>query len=354
MIDLLALTEELCAIPSESLEERVLADVVEARVRAIAPALTLDRVGDNIVARTQLGRERRVVLGGHLDTVPANGNQVPRREGDVLHGLGTADMKGGVAIVLALAEAVAAQPDRARFDATFVFYAAEEIAEQHNGLRALFADAPELVTGDLAVLLEPTEGWVEAGCQGTLHLRATYRGARAHTARPWMGENAIHKAAAALARIAAGDPGPVDVDGLQFRQALQAVRIEGGVANNVVPDECAIVINRRFAPSVSVDQAEAETRALVADADVIEVVNASVAAPPNLWNPLVAELIGQFDLGVRPKLGWTDVARFAAHGIPALNFGPGDPTIAHTAGEFVTRESVEGCYAVLGRFLGVV
>ena len=213
--------------------------------------------------------------------------------------------------------------------------------------------APELVAGDLAVLLEPTDGWVEAGCQGTLHLRATYRGARAHTARPWMGVNAIHRAAAALGRIATTDPGPVDVDGLEYRQALQAVRIEGGVANNVVPDACGIVVNRRFAPSVSVEQAEAETRALVADADEIEVLNASVAAPPNLWDPLVAELVGSFDLGVRPKLGWTDVARFAAHGIPSLNFGPGDPAIAHTPGELVTRESLDGCHAVLGRFLGV-
>jgi succinyl-diaminopimelate desuccinylase len=168
-----------------------------------------------------------------------------------------------------------------------------------------------------------------------------------------MGENAIHRASAALASIAASDPGTVDVDGLAYRQALQVVRIEGGVANNVVPDECSLVVNRRFAPSVSVEEAEAETRALVADADDIEVLNASIAAPPNLWEPLVAELVGSFDLGVRPKLGWTDVARFAAAGVPALNFGPGDPTLAHTAEERVTRESLDGCHAVLGRFVGV-
>jgi len=209
------------------------------------------------------------------------------------------------------------------------------------------------VAADLAVLLEPTDGWVEAGCQGTLHVQATYRGARAHSARPWMGVNAIHRAAGALGRIAAGDPGPVDVDGLEYRQALQAVRVDGGIANNVVPDECRVIVNRRFAPSVAADVAEAETRALVADADEIEVLNRSNAAPPNLWDPLVAELVGSFDMGVRPKLGWTDVARFAAAGVPALNFGPGDPTLAHTAGELVTRESLEGCHAVLGRFLGV-
>jgi len=351
--DLLGLTEELCAVPSVSRDERALADLVVARLRAQAPGLRIERLGDNVVARSELGRERRVLLGGHLDTVPPDGNQTPRREGTTLHGLGSADMKGGLAILLTVAAAVAARSGDARFDATFVFYVGEEIAEEWNGLRDLFARAPELVGTDLAILLEPTDGWVEAGCQGTLHLRATYRGVRAHTARPWMGENAIHRAAAALGRIASTDPGTVEVDGLAYRQSLQVVRVEGGIANNVVPDSCAVTVNRRFAPSVSPDEAEAETRELVADADDIEVLNASVAAPPNLWEPLVAELVGAFDLGVRPKLGWTDVARFAAHGVPALNFGPGDPAIAHTAGERVTRESLDGCYAVLGRFLGV-
>jgi succinyl-diaminopimelate desuccinylase len=242
---------------------------------------------------------------------------------------------------------------RVTHDVTLVFYEAEEVRDEFNGLGIVMREQPELLAADFAVLLEPTDGWVEAGCQGTLHLRATYRGARSHTARPWMGDNAIHRMAGALGRIAAADPGPVEVDGLEYRQALQAVSIEGGIANNVVPDTAAVVVNRRFAPSVSVDDAEAETRALVADADEIEILNASIAAPPNLWDPLVAELVGSFDLGVRPKLGWTDVARFAAHGVPALNFGPGDPTMAHTAKEFVTKESLDGCHAVLGRFLGL-
>ncbi len=353
VIDLLALTEELCSVPSVSLEEAALAGLVEQRLRDRAPRLAIERVGDNVIARTQFGREQRVVLGGHLDTVPPNGNQVPRRDGDTLHGLGTADMKGGLAIQLAIAEALAAQPDAARFDVTLIFYVGEEIAEAHNGLRALFADRPDLVEADLAILLEPTDAWVEAGCQGTLHLRGVYRGQRAHTARPWMGENAIHAAGAALARIAAAAPDPVDVDGLPYRQALQAVRVDGGHANNVVPDDCAIVVNRRFAPSVSIEEATAETRALLAGAAEIEVLNISPAAPPNLSNPLIAELVGSFDLGVRPKLGWTDVARFAAAGIPALNFGPGDPEISHTAAEAVTRQSLESCHAVLARFIGV-
>src|SRR3954468_7120306 len=208
--DLLALTEELCAVPSESLAERGLADLVEGRLRDRAHGLGVERVGDNVVVRSDLGRARRVLLGGHLDTVPANGNATPRRDGDTLHGLGTSDMKGGLAVMLTLAEALAARAGDARFDATFVFYAGEEIAEEWNGLRDLFARAPELMAADLAILLEPTDGWVEAGCQGTLHLRATYRGARAHSARPWMGDNAIHRASGALGRIADGDPGPVE------------------------------------------------------------------------------------------------------------------------------------------------
>lgn len=352
-VDLLDLTEELCAIPSVSRDETRITDTLEARLRDRVPKLDVDRLGDNLVVRSRLGRDRRIVLGGHLDTVPANGNEVPRRDGDTLHALGAADMKGGLAVLLALAEALHAHPDGARFDATLVFYEAEEIAEQFNGLRRLFAEQPDWVSGDLAVLLEPTGGWVEAGCQGTLHLRAVFHGARAHSARPWMGENAIHRAAGVLSRLAAHEADTVDVDGLPYRESLQVVRVEGGIANNVVPDEASIVVNRRFAPAYTVAEATAQVEALLEGADEIEVVNASPAASPNLWDPLVAELIGTFDLGVRPKLGWTDVARFAAAGVPALNFGPGDPEISHTAGEFVTRESLDGCYAVLGRFLGV-
>lgn len=353
MIDLLGLTEELVAVPSISRDETALADLVEERVRERAPSLRMDRLGDNVVVRTELGHDRRVVLGGHLDTVPANDNEAPRRDGDTLYGLGSADMKGGLAVLLALAESLHANASRARFDVTFVFYEAEEVAEEFNGLRRLFAEQPVWVAGDLAVLLEPTGGWVEAGCQGTLHLRATFVGERAHSARPWLGTNAIHRAARVLARLAAHESDIVEVDGLAYRESLQVVRIEGGVANNVVPDRCALVVNRRFAPAYTIDEARTQVEALLDGADRIEVVNASSAAPPNLWDPLIAELIGTYDLGVRPKLGWTDVARFAANGVPALNFGPGEPDVAHTAEEHVTRESLDGCYAVLGRFLGV-
>jgi succinyl-diaminopimelate desuccinylase len=351
--DLLALTEALCDIPSVSGTEQALADAVEARLRAAAPRLRIERVGANVIGRTEHGCERRVVLGGHLDTVPANGNVRPRRDGDVLHGLGTADMKGGLAVLLALAESLArGEP---RFDVTLVFYEGEEVADEFNGLRRLFEETPALVQGDLAILLEPTGGWVEAGCQGTIHVRAGFDGVRAHSARPWMGKNAIHRAAPLLERCANFDAAVVSVDSLDYREALQVVRVEGGIANNVVPDRCTVVVNRRYAPSRPLDDAVAEivTFCREAGADDVEVVNASMAAPPNLMNPLIAELIGVYDLAVRPKLGWTDVARFAAHGIAACNFGPGDPELAHTADERVDRVTLDACLGLLEAFVGL-
>ena len=350
--DLLTLTAALVAVPSVSRDERDLADRVERRLAERAPQLTRARVGNTVIARTEQESDRRVVLGGHLDTVPANGNEVPRLDGDVLHGLGSADMKGGLAVLLRLAEEISAGR-RPRFDCTLAFYEGEEIADEFNGLRHVFADRPELLAGDFAVLLEPTGGHVEAGCQGTLHVRAQFDGDRAHSARPWMGSNAIHAAADVLARVAAHDAGTVTVDGLPYRQSLQVVRIEGGIANNVVPDMCTLVVNRRFAPSSSIDDARAELEELLEGADRVEVISASPGAPPNLDHPLVAEFVRTLDVDVEPKLGWTDVARFAARGVPAVNFGPGEPDVAHTAGEYVTRESIEQCYAALARFLGV-
>ncbi len=350
--DLLVLTASLVAVPSVSQQEGELADRVERRLAERASRLVLTRVGNTVIARTDLGRDRRVVLGGHLDTVPANGNEVPRLEGDVLHGLGSADMKGGLAVLLRLAEEISAGTEP-RFDCTLAFYDGEEIADEFNGLRHVFAERPDLLAGDFAVLLEPTGDHIEAGCQGTLHLRAHFEGERAHSARPWKGRNAIYAAADVLERLAAHEADTVVVDGLPYRESLQAVRIEGGVANNVVPDECTIVVNRRFAPKYSVDEARAQVEKLLDGADRVEVINASPAAPPNLDDPLVAEFVEVLGLDVEPKLGWTDVARFASRNIPAVNFGPGDPDVAHTADELVTRTSVEQCYAVFARFLGL-
>jgi succinyl-diaminopimelate desuccinylase len=232
-----------------------------------------------------------------------------------------------------------------------VFYESEEVADELNGLRRLFAERRELVVGDFAVLLEPTDCWLEAGCQGSLRVEASFGGKRAHTARPWQGVNAVNRAAPVLARLAAFVPDPVEVDGLTFRQALQVVDVRAGVAGNVVPDQCTITVNRRYAPSCTLEQAEAEVRALLEGADTVAVTSVSPAAEPNLSHPLVAEFVGRLNLGVRPKLGWTDVARFTAEGVPAVNFGPGDPEVSHTAEEHVKRASLEDCYAALAYFL---
>jgi len=260
-------------------------------------------------------------------------------------------MKGGIAVMLRLAEE--ASREKARHDLTFVFYEGEEVADERNGLRHLFEQRSGLVAGDFAVLLEPTGGWAEVGCQGTITLKGTLRGRRAHTARPWNGLNAIHRASPLIDRLCAYEARTVEVEGLEFRESLQVVRVEGGVANNVVPDVCEVTINRRFAPSMTLADALAETRALLDGADEIEVVGASPAAAPALASALVAEMVGTLDLPVRPKLGWTDVARFASHGIAALNFGPGDPQIAHSAQESIEGAALDRCHRCLAHFLDI-
>ena len=349
MTDLLALTEQLCAVPSVSGAEAGLADLVEARLHERAPDLEITRVGANVVARTQRGAATRVVLGGHLDTVPVNGNATPRLVGDTLHGLGSADMKGGLAVMLEIAASLSG--GRGSRDVTLVFYDGEEVADEHNGLRRLFAERPDLVACDMAVLLEPTGQWIEAGCQGTIHTKVTFHGARAHSARPWMGTNAVHRAAPLLARIAAYEAPTVTVDGLDYRESLQVVRVQAGIANNVVPDLCEIIVNRRYAPACPFEEALTQTKAFFDGADEVEIVSGSAAAAPNLTDPRISELIRVGNLEVRPKLGWTDVARFTEHGIPAVNFGPGDPELAHTADERVERADLDHCLRVLSKFV---
>lgn len=345
-VDLLDLTATLVDIPSMSHDEATLTDKIEADLRAL-PHLEVERVGANLVARTALGRSTRVVLAGHTDTVAPNGNAGARVEGDVLWGLGAADMKGGLAVMLALAAQV---PDPA-LDVTWVFYAGEEVAAEHNGLGHLMRDRPELLAGDIAILGEPTDGSIEAGCQGTMRLDVELHGARAHTARPWMGRNAIHRLGAVLQAVAAFEERRPVIDGCEYREALQAVAVSGGVAGNVVPDQAVVTLNRRFAPDRTPEQAEAEVRALVAphldDGDDVRVVDVAPAAPPGLGHPVLRALVEQHHLSVRAKLGWTDVARFAAAGIPACNLGPGDATLAHSAEERVERASLERTYAVL-------
>jgi len=334
------------AIPSESHDEGALAAFVENELTTAA-WLTVDRVGDNVVARTTLGRPSRLVLAGHLDTVPANDNQHARLDGEVVHGLGAADMKGGLAVFLDLARTVS-EP---ACDVTYVFYAGEEVDARFNGLAHLFASRPELVAGDVAILGEPTDGWIEAGCQGTMRFEATLVGERAHTARPWMGVNAVHRLGRLLALLDGYDARQPVIDGCEFHEALQAVRVEGGVANNVVPDRATVVINHRVAPDRTLAEAEAHVREVLAPAlradDVLRVVAADPPATPGLDRPLLQSLVARSGLPVRAKLGWTDVARFSEHGIPAVNLGPGDPALAHTKDERVEREKLDAVHVAL-------
>lgn len=350
MTDLLARTADLVAIPSESHAEAALADHVAARLGGCGH-LTVDRLGDNVVARTRLGRPMRLVVAGHLDTVPANGNAVPRIEGDVLWGLGSADMKGGLAVMVDLATTI---PEPA-VDVSWVFYTAEEVAAEHNGLGHLFEQRPDLVAGDAALLGEPTDAALEVGCQGSMRLRVTLAGARAHTARPWMGRNALHRAGHLLAALDGYRERRPVLDGCEFREALQAVSAEGGVAGNVVPDRAVVILNHRFAPDRTTEQAFAHVEEVVApylgDGDTLEMVDVAGAAPPGLDHPLLAALRDRHRLDVRAKLGWTDVSRFAAAGIPAANFGPGDSQLAHSGEERVERRSLDAAHAALADLL---
>ncbi|HWD02678.1 MAG TPA: succinyl-diaminopimelate desuccinylase [Amycolatopsis sp.] len=344
------LTAALVDVFSVSGHEGQLADVVEAALREQAPHLEVVRNGDAVLARTNLGRGSRVILAGHLDTVPENGNLPSRRTGsgddDVLHGLGAVDMKGGDAVFLHLA-ATLADP---KHDVTFVFYDHEEVEAVKNGLGRIERELPDWLAGDLAVVGEPSNGVIEAGCQGTLRVEVRTSGTRAHTARAWMGENAIHALAEPLRRLAAYSPRVVDIDGLTYREGLQATAISGGVAGNVVPDAAVLTVNHRFAPDRSPAQAEAHVRDLFDGHDVV-LTDISPGALPGLSAPAAAELVAAAGGRAAAKLGWTDVARFAARGLPAVNFGPGNPTLAHTQGEHVSVAEIRQVADILRKFL---
>lgn len=349
-IDLLKLTAVLVDVPSVSHGEAAIADHVEGMLRSVN-GLTVERVAETVVARTQLGRPHRLVLAGHLDTVPANGNERARIDGDTLWGLGACDMKGGDAVFLALAQTIR-EP---AVDVTYAFYACEEVAAADNQLGRLFAERPDMVAGDAAILGEPTRAVIEAGCQGTMRFDVTLAGVRAHSARAWMGRNAIHRLGAVLRTAEGFTPRRPVIDGCEFREGLQAVYVNGGVAGNVVPDRATVTFNHRFAPDRSIDDALAGMRDLFApvieDGDEIRLVDAAPAAAPGLEHPLLRVLLERNRLPVRAKLGWTDVAQFAGAGIPALNFGPGDPMLAHTADERVDRSALDAVYAALADLL---
>ncbi|MET9519540.1 succinyl-diaminopimelate desuccinylase [Streptomyces sp. NPDC002994] len=336
-----ALTARLIDFPSVSGSEKALADAIEEALRAL-PHLTVDRYGNNVVARTNLGRAERVVLAGHIDTVPIADN-VPSRldENGILWGCGTSDMKSGVAVQLRIAATVP-EPNR---DLTFVFYDNEEVAAHLNGLGHITDAHPDWLTGDFAVLLEPSDGQVEGGCQGTLRVLLRTAGERAHSARSWMGSNAIHTAAPILARLAAYEPRRPVIDGLEYREGLNAVAIEGGVAGNVIPDACTVTVNFRYAPDRSEAEALAHVREVFAGCDIAEFVvdDHSGAALPGLSHPAAAAFMAAVGGTAQPKFGWTDVSRFSAVGVPAVNYGPGNPLLAHKRDEHVAVERITHC-----------
>lgn len=343
--DVVSLTAALVDVPSQSHHEAELADQVERALRAYGH-LAVDRHGNTVVARTQLGRSERVLIGGHLDTVPEAGNMPSRLNGDLLYGLGACDMKGGVAVALSLAATVS-DPVR---DVTYVFYECEEVESRFNGLQHLADQWPELLQADLAILMEPSNAGIEAGCQGTIRAEIEVTGQRAHSARSWLGVNAIHAAAPILQRLNDYRPEQPMVDGLQYREGLSAVGIRGGVAGNVIPDSCVVTVNYRFAPDKTLDEAIRHVHDIF-DGYAVTIVDQAPAAMPGLSRPAAAEFVTATGATPAPKFGWTDVARFAALGIPALNFGPGDPSLAHTANEHVPVAEIISCHGHMQRWL---
>ncbi|MEV0295266.1 succinyl-diaminopimelate desuccinylase [Nocardia sp. NPDC050710] len=355
--DPITLTAALVDIPSVSLDEAAIADVVERALREQTSGFEVLRHGNVVLARTDRGLPTRVILAGHLDTVPIADNVPSRFDKDdagaqVLYGCGTVDMKSGDAVFLHLAATVADPV----CDLTLIFYDGEEIAAEYNGLGRVEQELPEWLEGDLAVLGEPSGGWIEAGCQGTVRVRLSTAGTRAHSARAWLGDNAIHRLAPILGRLSEYRARQVDIDGCVYREGLSAVRVSGGVAGNVVPDAAEVDVNFRFAPDRTVAQAIEHVREVFAGLDLsFEVTDSAPGALPGLTAPAAADLITSVTShgggGVRAKYGWTDVSRFAARGIPAVNFGPGDPNLAHKRDEHVPTAQITAVTAMLRNYL---
>jgi succinyl-diaminopimelate desuccinylase len=331
------LTAQLVDIESVSGAEKPLADAIADAIAPL-PHLSVHRDGNVIVARTELGRTSRVVFAGHIDTVPVAANLPSRSANGLLYGCGSCDMKAGVAVQLRLAAHVA-EPGT---DVTYVFYDCEEVEAKRNGLLRLSRQRPDLLAADFAVLMEPTGGVVEGGCQGTLRADIRTSGQRAHSARSWLGSNAIHHAGDILAVLRRYEPRQPEVDGLRYHEGLNAVGISGGIAGNVIPDECVVSVNYRFAPDRSAEQAQDHVRAVFGAWDVT-ITDVAGGARPGLADPAVGSFVGAMGGEPRAKLGWTDVARFDALGIPAVNYGPGDPILAHRRDEHVPVAQIADC-----------
>jgi succinyl-diaminopimelate desuccinylase len=348
-------------VPSVIGSERALCDEVEAWARPRAAAVR--RVKDSLVIRLdgpsaappapgEAGRPL-VLLCGHLDTVPvheADRGRPPRREGGRLVALGSSDMKGGLAVMMELAERL---PRAARFcDLALVMYAREEGPFLENELGDVLREAQELRGADLALCLEPTDNLLQLGCVGSIHATFTFEGRSAHSARPWQGANAVHAAGPLLAELHARAPRQAVSGGLVFREVTSVTRIEGGRARNVVPDRCALNVNFRFAPDKALDDAAAELVALGERFGArVALTDLSPACPAYADHPLVRRLLERTGIGAEPKQAWTDVARLAAAGIPAANLGPGATSQAHQVGEWVELAALERGYRILERFL---
>ncbi len=345
LADPVELTRALVDIESVSGNEAEIADAVETALRT-TPHLAVSRYGNTVVARTEMGIGSRVVLAGHLDTVPLASNFPSKTEGNIMWGCGTSDMKSGTALALWLAMTVT-EP---RHDVTYFFYDCEEVEAARNGLFKIAKTNPELLAADFAILLEPTYGLVEGGCQGTMRATVTVHGERAHAARSWRGVNAIHGAGEVLRRLAGYEGRRVTIDGCDYREGLNAVGIRGGVAGNVIPDLCVVDVNYRFAPDRTEADAEAHLREVFAGYEV-EIKDSAPAALPGLEAPAAVEFIAAVGRPPIGKLGWTDVARFASMGIPALNYGPGDPNLAHKPEEKVEIDKIVAGAEILRSWL---
>ncbi len=347
--NLTELTMAVCNIESVSGNEARLADAVASALSAFAH-LEIIRDGNAVVAKTNLGREQRVVIAGHLDTVPV-ANNLPatlhhfERE-QVIIGRGTVDMKGGIAVMLKLA----AELSEPKYDITWVFYDNEEVASDLNGLGRIARNRPDLIQGDFAVLCEPTSALIEGGCNGTIRIEVKAKGVKAHSARPWMGKNAIHELTDALITLKNFEPETVNVDGLDYRESLNAVLASAGIATNVIPDTATLTVNYRFAPSRTAVEVEQKLRDLFAGYE-LEVTDLALGARPGLDLGLAQEFAASVGSEPRPKYGWTDVARFSALGIPAVNFGPGDPSLAHADNENVPVGHLIDVHKALGEWL---
>ncbi len=340
-----ALTLDLVNIASVSQDEQAIADSIQAALVEVKH-LKVSRINNSIIAQTNFGSNQRVVIAGHLDTVPANNNFPGKKTSTEIIGLGSVDMKSGIAAALKLAAAVT----NAKYDVTYLFYESEEIETKYNGLELITKQAKDLLNCDFAILMEPTNGIIEVGCQGTLRFQVSAMGTRSHSARWWNGENAIHALTPVLEILNSYKSREPIIDGHKFREGLQAVKINGGVAGNVVPDEVTMTINHRFAPDITPAQAEENMKKLFKDFN-FQLLDVASGAPTGLNNELIKDFVSKIGTAIAPKFGWTDVARFAAAGIPAINFGPGDPNLAHHPDEAVKIKQIEDVFASLKDWL---